>query len=108
MKIKLAAIALSSLTLIGCAKEPEIINDVDIIQARSYVIDFEQRMEKVKLMIVECENKIDIDRYNSCKGTAYDTYAISFNQNFNIAAELKQEFNRMKQIAFLPLTTELK
>lgn len=108
MKIKLAAIALSSLTLIGCTREPEIINDVDIIQARSYVIDFEQRMEKVKLMLIECENKIDIDRYNSCKGTAYDTYAISFNANYNIDAYLKQEFNTMKQKAFLPLTTELK
>ena len=109
MKIKLAAIILSSLTIIGCVKrEAPHITDTDIIQARSYVIDFEQRMEKVQLMLVECEKKIDIDRYKSCKGTAYDTYGISFNSNFNISADLKNKFNDMKQKAFLPLTTELK
>lgn len=80
--------------------------DSDIIQARSYLADFESRMEKVDKQIEICYNFSEMSRFNRCKASVYDSVGFDYDINTELSKTYKIQIELYKQIAFKPLTTE--
>ena len=82
----LVAVACGLITMaliVGCSSRiVENPTDADIMQARSYLADFERRMEKVDSQMKVCYTFSEMGRFNRCKASliifSYQSTSISY------------------------------
>ena len=93
--------------IVGCSSRiVENPTDADIMQARSYLADFERRMEKVDSQMKVCYTFSEMERFNRCKASVYDSVGFDYDVNTELRSGIKDEIENYKRIAFMPLTTE--
>lgn len=91
----------------GCARK-DIVNpsDADIMQARSYLADFDRRMEKADNSMKVCYTFSDLERFDRCKASVYDSVGFDYDVSTELTSSVKDQIDIYKRIAFMPLTTE--
>lgn len=104
-------LSICAISMLGCVRKDEVIDinkvtDVQIMQARSYIADYDQRMEKVYLMIKSCSEIPDRDYYRDCRATAYDSVGLSYDIDKELSGRIKDEVTEYRKIALIPLSTE--
>ena len=93
--------------IVGCSSRiVENPTDADIMQTRSYLADFERRMEKVDSQMKVCYTFSEMERFNRCKASVYDSVGFDYDVNTELRSGIKDEIENYKRIAFMPLTTE--
>ncbi len=106
----LVAVACGLITMaliVGCSSRiVENPTDADIMQARSYLADFERRMEKVDSQMKVCYTFSEMERFNRCKASVYDSVGFDYDVNTELRSGIKDDIENYKRIAFMPLTTE--
>lgn len=110
MERTLLAVATGLITMtliVGCSSRiVENPSDADIMQARSYLADFERRMEKIDSQMKVCYTFSEMGRFNRCKASVYDSVGFDYDVNTELRSGIKDEIENYKRIAFMPLTTE--
>lgn len=111
--LKVLTPILLSFTLIACqVREVQLTpqeKDSEIMNARKYIANYDQRMEKVQKYIIDClaaipekEKSVSIE---DCRIIAYDTNGF-FRSDSNISQNEKAEYQSNLKIAQKPLSTE--
>lgn len=104
-------LSLSAIAMFGCVRKEDVtdinqVTDIQIMQARSYIADYERRMEKVSSMLESCSKLTDRDMYRDCRASAYDSVGIEYDVDKEISGKIKRQIDAYKKIAFIPLSTE--
>lgn len=125
MKKTFLAVILGTV-LVGCCPTPENTNtnskpteakeadtDIRIMQARRYVADYDERMEKANTLIERCRgNSTNVDVVRQCTTNAYSTVGFDYGAYscfscVEIRPNIVEEYKKMKDRSLLPLTTEV-
>lgn len=102
-------ILLCTLAFVGCSSSEELPpTDSEIIQARTYVADYDRRMEKASQELLKCTDKITDSFINSCRATVYDIYGFNYTNYSELSSSELSNYKYYKLISYRPLTSELK
>lgn len=126
MKKTLLSIVL--ICLVGCAEPerpqetkkntislPSENTDVRIMQARNYVVEYDDRMDRAMKIIDKCSDQNFLsgdDAIQNCKRMAYNATGFEYGAYscfscVEITPSIIEEYNEMRKRAALPLSTEM-
>lgn len=104
---KLSMILLSTLTFVGCSAPPPS-TDSDIIQARTFVADYDRRMEKATQELLKCTNLATTELIYACRATVYDINGFTYSSYSELSGQELLIYKDYKLTSYKPLTSELK
>lgn len=107
--MKLHLIPILCLLLVGCIDLPPYLDDNDVLEARQYVVDYDQRMQKANDQIEKCISQAPIAKrelyFEKCSTISYDRYGF-IRQGSAISDTEKERYTVYLSLAKTPLSTD--